>query len=132
VNDRGDKYPELRDQSQKLKDRKGGSEAKLGNLMAKDKGGNKQLKQGKLKDQNVLGGVDPGKKKDKLGGGNNQLLKKDKGQGGFVNKGENKGDVKLQKKNKQQKLNNKKQRKQEGWKGKSNKGKKGKKGGKKG
>ncbi|HKY93981.1 MAG TPA: hypothetical protein VJL84_01695, partial [Kiloniellales bacterium] len=126
VKDRGDQYPALRDHEQKLKERKGGSKEQLGNLMAGDKGGNKNLK-GKLDKQNVLGGVDPGKKKDKLGGGESKLLAKDKGQGGFVKEGDKKGNVKLQKQDKTKKVKEKKKRQNESWKGKKGKGKKGKK-----
>jgi hypothetical protein len=125
VRDRGDAHPELRKHNDKLLEGKGSGKTQLGNMLSKDKGGNKELK-GKLKDQNLLGGVDPGKKKDKLGGGGN-LLAKDKEQGGFVQKSDKKGKVKLQKTGKDKKGKKKKQRQQEGWKGKGGKGK-GKKG----
>ena len=129
VKDRGDKYPDLRDQTQKLKDRKGGSQEKLGSLIDKDKGGNKNLKD-KLDKQSVLGGIDKDKTKEKLGGGKGKQLAKDKKDGGFVaNKGEkDKGNVKLQKKDKTKKVKEKKQRQNDGWKGKNKSGgKKGKK-----
>lgn len=133
VKDRGDQYPALRDQTEKLKDRKGGSKEKLGNLMTGDKGGNKDFK-GKHDKQNVLGGIDGDKKKEKLGGGKDKLQKKDKEKGGFVNNNDKgkKGDVKLQKKDKTKKAKEKKKRQNDSWKGKKGKGggkgKKGKKG----
>ena len=129
VKDRGDKYPALRDHEQKLKDRKGGSKEKLGTMLAKDKGGKKDFG-GKLDKQDVLGGIDGNKKKEKLGGGEGKLLKKDKDKGGFVNQSDKKGNVKLQKKDKTKQVKQKKQRQNDSWKGKKGKGKgkKGKKG----